>query len=952
MLVKRVACLLLAAVLLGNMAAAAEGNAAASVSSAYASYSETEGGADGAISYSDYRAAHEGGPAQAEIAIDLTDYRAEMEGIHVQDGGLYTAGSGAVEWTFAVQQEGYYRIQVSYLPVEGEGRVIVRDVYLDGILPFREAYNVEFERVYSNEAAEGGAFGVDSMGNQIRPRQVENPKMLTKLIRDTAGFAGEALEFYLTPGEHTLRFVSQYEPLLLYGIRLFGKKTLDSYDTVLKGWREAGIPAGKTSRFIEAEQADYKSDQTLYPMSDRISAGVSPYHYRNILYNTIGGESWSSPGQWIEWVVDVEEPALYSIALKYRQSLKNNDISSRTLYIDDKIPFAEAANIEFPYDGQWDIVRLGQSDERPEGFLFYLDEGKHTLRLEVGMGQYTELIQRAEKILSSLNTIYRKVIMITSPQPDGNRDYQFDKLIPDVIGEMAVQAEALTALKADITAITRGGGQSTASINRLCVQLREMAEEPETIAFTILDYKNNVSGFSTWIMETREQPLELDYLLLCTPDTRLPKANGTFWDGVKHTVLQFLSSFVMDYSAVGMTDTDADRSITVWTSGGRDQAQILKQLINEDFTGRYGINVNLQLVAAGSLLPATLAGIGPDVSMGMAQADPMNYAFRHAICDLSGFSGVEEVAARFQDSALLPFRYGNSLYAIPETQSFPMLFYRKDILGEMDIPLTDLETWDGLLLSALPKIQKSYLQFGLQSGYNTFLMFLLQNGGSLYAEDLKSCVANSPEGIRAFETYTEIYSDYKQPLAFDFANRFRTGEIPLAIVDFTSYNQLSVFAPEIKGLWGMMPLPATVREDGSEDNAAIGTVTASVIMSQSKDPEAAWEFVRWFTGAETQAAYGKEIESVMGIAARYATANVEAMKRIKWDREIAAALETQWESVRTVPEVPGGYFTSRYIDFAFRDVVYNSKDIREMLNSAVMTIDEEIRSKRKEFKLD
>ena len=76
------------------------------------------------------------------------------------------------------------------------------------------------------------------------------------------------------------------------------------------------------------------------------------------------------------------------------------------------------------------------------------------------------------------------------------------------------------------------------------------------------------------------------------------------------------------------------------------------------------------------------------------------------------------------------------------------------------------------------------------------------------------------------------------------------------------------------------------------------------------------------------------------------------MKRIKWDREIAAALETQWESVRTVPEVPGGYFTSRYIDFAFRDVVYNSKDIREMLNSAVMTIDEEIRSKRKEFKLD
>ena len=323
-------------------------------------------------------------------------------------------------------------------------------------------------------------------------------------------------------------------------------------------------------------------------------------------------------------------------------------------------------------------------------------------------------------------------------------------------------------------------------------------------------------------------------------------------------------------------------------------------------------------MAGGSLLPATLAGIGPDVSLGMVQADPMNYAFRHAVCDLSGFSGAEEVMARFHPSALTPFRYGDALYAIPETQSFPMLFYRKDILDEMEIPLTELETWDGLLLSALPKIQKSYLQLGLASGCNTFLMFLLQNGGELYSEDLKSCLGNLPEGIRAFETYTELYSDYKQPLAFDFANRFRSGEIPLAIVDFTAYNQLSIFAPEIKGLWGMKPLPYTVREDGTRDRTAIGTVTASVIMSQAKDPEGAWEFIRWFS----------------------------------WDRDIAQALQTQWESVRTVPEVPGGYFTSRYLDFAFRDVVYNGKDIRETLNSAVMTINEEIRSKRQEFKLD
>ncbi len=956
MTVKRILGLLGAAILFGNMMAAAEGRVSVSPSGAEAEApaesAVSESGIEDVISYEEYRAAQKGGSAQAEITLDLNAYRSDMEDISAQDGGLYTAESGYVEWTFSAEQEGFYRICVSYLPVAGSGRVIVRDVLLDGALPFREAYQVEFERVYSNETAADGAFAVDSAGNQIRPRQVENPKRLTKYIQDPAGFAGKALELYLTPGEHTLRLVSQYEPLLLYSIRLVGAKDAESYDTVLAGWQATGAPVADTVRLVEAEQADYKSDRTLYPMSDRVSAGVSPYHYRKVLYNILGGENWNSPGQWVEWEVEVEETALYTIALKYRQSLKNNDVSSRTLYIDGEVPFAEVENIEFPYDGQWNMLRLGESEERPGGFLFYLTKGKHTFRLEAGMGQYTELIQRADKILSELNTIYRKVIMITSPQPDGNRDYQFDKLIPDVIRNMSAQAELLTELEADIQSVTRGGGQSTAAIHRLTLQLRAMAEDPETIAFTILDYKTNVSSFSTWITETREQPLELDYWLLCGPDSKLPKANGSFWEGLKHTTLQFFSSFVTDYSAVGVTDTDADRSITVWTSGGRDQAQILKQLINEDFSGSRGINVNLQLVAGGSLLPATLAGIGPDVSLGMVQADPMNYAFRHAVCDLSGFSGAEEVMARFHPSALTPFRYGDALYAIPETQSFPMLFYRKDILDEMEIPLTELETWDGLLLSALPKIQKSYLQLGLASGCNTFLMFLLQNGGELYSEDLKSCLGNSPEGIRAFETYTELYSDYKQPLSFDFANRFRSGEIPLAIVDFTAYNQLSIFAPEIKGLWGMKPLPYTVREDGTRDRTAIGTVTASVIMSQAKDPEGAWEFIRWFSSAETQAAYGNELESVMGTAARYATANREAMQQIRWDRNIAQALQTQWESVRTVPEVPGGYFTSRYLDFAFRDVVYNGKDIRETLNSAVMTINEEIRSKRQEFKLD
>ena len=89
----------------------------------------------------------------------------------------------------------------------------------------------------------------------------------------------------------------------------------------------------------------------------------------------------------------------------------------------------------------------------------------------------------------------------------------------------------------------------------------------------------------------------------------------------------------------------------------------------------------------------------------------------------------------------------------------------------------------------------------------------------------------------------------------------------------------------------------------------------------------------------------------MGSAARYPTANVEAMETIAWDRSTQEALTEQWQYVKAIPEVPGGYFTSRYFDFAFRDVVLDGKDVRETMVSSAREINNEIRNKRQEFKL-
>lgn len=87
----------------------------------------------------------------------------------------------------------------------------------------------------------------------------------------------------------------------------------------------------------------------------------------------------------------------------------------------------------------------------------------------------------------------------------------------------------------------------------------------------------------------------------------------------------------------------------------------------------------------------------------------------------------------------------------------------------------------------------------------------------------------------------------------------------------------------------------------------------------------------------------------MGTGARYASANVEAMKSVQWDRNVAKSLSVQLENVVGMPQIAGSYFTPRHFDFAFRDVVYNSVNSREALEDASEDITTEIQDKRSEF---
>ncbi|XEC93625.1 extracellular solute-binding protein [Paenibacillus tarimensis] len=919
---------------------------------------------EGRYTYADYANAHAGAAQpEREIVIDADTYTSadgmEMKKFDnfegVQGVSVWTDEQGRIEWEVDVPETGMYNMSMLYYPIEGKSSDIQRSILIDGQLPFAEAAYLQFYRIWTNLSDE---IKRDNRGNDLRPQQTEKPMWQEQIFKDVEGYYEEPFKFYFTAGKHTITFISQREPVVIRHIRIYKENPLLPYEELLKRYEAEGltVTAGHMIE-VQGEDAVSKSSPTLYPISDRSSPNVEPYSPSLIRVNTIGGFNWRVPGQWIAWEVEAPETGLYSIGLKVKQDFTRGVDSVRKLTINGEVPFKEAEELRFNYRSGFNMELLGGEDP----YLFYLNEGKNVVKLEVTLGRLSPLIREVETSLLNLNAMYRKVLMITGTAPDEFRDYQLEKKIPDMIGVFTEESARLTAVAKQLESMRGERSDREAVLLTMSDQLLDMVRRPETIPRRLTAFKINAGGLGTWILQAREMPLEIDSIVVASPGKKLSKGSAGWFSKMRHEVTRFAYSFFIDYNEIGnVADEGAKRSITVWIGSGRDQAQTMKAMIDDTFTPESGISVNLKLVQMQYLLPATLAGQGPDVAMQIGNDIPVNYALRGAAADLSQFADFNEVAERFRASAMVPYHFDGGYYALPETQTFNMLFYRKDILKELGLEIP--QTWQDVY-TLLAVLSKNHLEFGLplalQPQYpgenippnSVYAALLFQHGGQFYRNDDKQSDLDSETAVRIFKEWTELYTDYKLPREFDFANRIRTGEMPIGLSDYTTYNQLTVFAPEIRGLWGFVPVPGVVKEDGTIDRSVPSGGSSVLMLEKAQDKEAAWEFMKWWTSADTQTKFGREMEGLMGAAARYPTANIEALGQLPWPIADYKNLSAQFEEVKGIPEVPGGYFTGRHLINAFYKTVVGRTEPREALTDYVQYIQEEMTFKRIEFGL-
>jgi len=765
---------------------------------------------------------------------------------------LLTNENSKVTWNVDISEAGFYNLLIDYYPYEGKSTSIQRAVYINGEIPYDGAKNITLYRIWANATP----VKTDINGNDIRPSQEERPFWRSSYLVDNIGYINNPYVFYFEAGDNTISLEGVREPLMIKSIHVLSIKDLIDYDDYKSLHPDAEI-INESINFIQTENQAYSSSPTLYPLNDRTSTQTMPSSAKYIKMNTIGGNNWRIAGDFITWTFDIDKTGLYAMSFRVKQRLATGMNVYRNIYIDDEIPFKEMKNYAFTYDNKWRIQTVGTKDEP---YLFYLTEGRHTIKMEVSLGEYGALIGQIQTSIDNLNKLYREILVYTGAEPDQYRDYQLEERIDNLVGRIQSERDNLAEIREKIIEISGSKSEKTGILDTVILQLDDFIDKPREIHTQLLTFNSNISSLGTLVLLLSAQPLELDYIMFHSPDATLPKSKESFLGGLMFSIKAFVATFNTDYSNLGETgEFETDRSVEVWLSIGRDQANVLRKLIDESFTPETKIKIDLKLVNSSVLLPATLSNVGPDVAMGLGNNIPVNYAMRSAVYDISQFDDFEEVTKRFKDSAMVPFEFEGGYYALPEQQVFLMMFYRTDIFEELG--LTVPNTWEDVI-SMIPDLQKHNLEFYLPVPITQgavmnlppnpiFSTLFYQNDGEFYIDGNRRSGFDQGKGPEVFEMWTQFYTDYSFPVQADFLNRFRSGQMPIGITYYNVYNTLSVFAPEIRGKWDFVMVPGTEVDDGQGGTTirrdTVSTGTSIMIMNDCEDKDAAWEFLKWWT---------------------------------------------------------------------------------------------------------
>lgn len=873
----------------------------------------------------------------AEIVSDTRDYSLSSSVVDMQLGDT-------VKLTVKVPETAQYYLGFDYLSYDESVLPIGLSMTVDGEFPFYECRNLEFETTW----VQIGETSVDRYGNEMVMVPDKLIQWERKFLSDGSYRRSLPLCLELEAGTHEIELNVMEGNFLLGGLVL-------SAPTEIPEYTGSQVASGSELISIQAEEFTYRNDSAVHAIAE-YDTSLEPYEVKDTVLNTIDSDSFTSAGQKVTYSFNVEKAGYYYIGMNYRQSDKTDFPVFLNVEIDGQIPNTEFESYPMEYTNKYKVHTL--QDDNENKLSVYLEEGEHTVSFTISIDNIRHILEELDMIMSRINDLSLEITKVAGTNMDKYRDLKLSRYIPDIEDQLRGYAQQLYDLQDSVLQYVDDDSVAIlASMSIAAKQLISLAEEPDEIPYRVAELCTSASSANRHLANTVDKLIQnniaIDRIYVYQEEAEIPKKPNIF-KTTGMNVSRFFSSFTDQAYSTNNTDPD---HLQVWVNRSSQYVQIMQKMIDEYFTPSTGIVVDISIMPDQyKLVLANSSGDSPDVATGINYTVPYELAIRGALADMTQFDDFKEVAEPYEEGFFMTATINDSVYAMPETMNFWVLFYRSDILDKLglEVPNTMQDVID-----MLPELQMRGLNYyqpvsGMLAmrNFHGTTPLIHQYGGSLYGETAQEGTAfGSAESIDGFTFLTELFTIYNMPINIDnFYQHFRNGDMPIGVADYAVYNLMTNAAPELKNSWEIALVPGVEQADGTINRTTCGNAESCVIFkSDSNREKQAWEFVKWWSSAEVQAKFGQTLQITYGSECMWTTANMEAFMQLPWDSQDKQIIREQMAEVIDVARVPGTYLLEREISNAFNDIVVNRDTAQMRIDKAVKTINREIDRKLEEF---
>jgi ABC-type glycerol-3-phosphate transport system substrate-binding protein len=847
----------------------------------------------------------------------------------------------------AVPSSGYYHISFHYLTLGNE----MVDPHLS-IMVNGEYQNASAERIsaplFWRDVSHD--FEHNRHGHELISPQVQINAWFHGYARCSIDWSSVPLLFHLEAGVNEITITNRLSELYLGRVYITTPASVPTYDEY-HATRDV-IPSNSGLMIVEAEHPVRKSSSFIRQVAVSMP-DVSPYDSRYLLLNTFGGDSWHANGQSVTWQIEIPETGHYQLTFHAFHELSGASVF-RTIEINGEIPFEALRHYAFDFSRRFDHHTLSDASGHPV-YIFF-EAGIHEITLIADSAPIMPVVENLAHVREEIHDLALDIRQLTGGQVDPNRDWVIDEFIPNIDEMFASWMDLLEESRLHLQEVYADSSESNAELElQLMINgLSRLAENPNELPTRMSELSEGASSVAQMIGELEQslqsQPLLLNSIYIHSSADELPAPTATLARRLYSGISQFWASFnVIDNSP------DSDEVLDIWVRRSQWYVELLQNMTDSMFTPETGIHVRFSVMPNDQkLILANAADEQPDLALGVANWIPYQMALRGAAADLTQFEGYEAVIADFSPGAFLPLMIDGGLYGMPETQDFYVLFYRSDIMNQLGIPVPD--TWEEVT-EILPELQRQGLNFFAPlsgpAATKPFMFtapFFYQFGGDVHGPDALETAINTEESLEAMRFMTDLYMMYSLPLQVaNFYNDFRYGSLPIGISNFETYIQLTVAAPEIAGAWNIALHPGVDDGSGNISRWASGSAASAMILEDSDNQAAAWEFLKWWLQTETQVAYSNNLRTLFGPEFIWNTANLEAFAQVSIPEAHREVILAQWEYLREVPLTPASYMIEREISNIWNASVFEGENLRVSTDSSVIRINREIRRRMEEF---